>query len=487
MPTSLQQKTFSGVVWGFISNFTLRIFYFAQGIILARLLSPSDYGLVAMVAVFTAVAQLLVDSGFASALIRKHDKTDIDYSTVFDVNVVMSFCMAALLCAFSGVIAKFYNQPLLVKIVCLNAICMFFNSFFAVQGVKMSADLRFKEKNIMGTIVSVIQGLVSIGMAFAGFGVWSLVYPAFIAIPLNLLFYWHYQHWFPGIRFSRKSFNNLFGFGSKLLASGLIDTIYNNIYPIVIGKFFSSKDLGYYARSDGYANLPPTTVSGIISSVAYPILSEIQDDNDRLRNAYRKLLRLSAFILFPIMVGIAVLARPIIIVMITAKWEPCILLLEILCFAHMLRPIHSLNLNLLQVKGRSDLFLRLEIIKKIIGVSILCFTIPMGIVAMCAGSVLSSVLCLAVNTFYTGKMINMGYWKQVRDLVPALLYSLSMGLLVCLAVQPFSSDIAKLAVGIPLGVIYYFGVSYFTKSQDLAYLKVVFENNVVSRFKKGRG
>lgn len=485
MPSTLQQKTFSGVIWGFFSNFSLRLFYFVQGIILARLLSPSDYGLVAMVAVFTAVAQILVDCGFSSALIRKPNRTEIDYSTVFDVNLAVSIIMAVLLCLFSRSISAFYHQPILAKIVCLNALLIFLNSAIAVQGTKMSVDLRFKEKNIMNTIVSIVQGIVAIVMAYTGFGIWSLIFPAFISIPLNLLFYWHYQHWFPGVRFSKKSFKEMFGFGSKLLASGLLDTIYNNIYPIVIGKCFSAKDLGYYARSDGYSNLAPLTVSGIISSVAFPVLSKIQNDNDRLRNAYRKLLRLSAFILFPIMIGLAVIARPLIIVMITEKWESCILLLQILCFGRMLRPIHSLNLNLLQVKGRSDLFLQLEIIKKIIGILILCFTIPLGIVAMCIGSVFTSILCLAVNTYYTGKMINMGYWKQIKDLLPALLYSSCMGIIILFSITLIpSSNVTKLLIGIPIGIVSYLAIAHLTKSEDLTYLKILLKDNMVSRFKK---
>lgn len=484
MPSNLQQKTFSGVVWGFVSNFSMRLFYFVQGVILARILTPSDYGLTAMIAVFTAVGSLLADGGFGAALIRKKDRTDLDYSTVFVVNVGMSFILSITLALCSGAIADFYHQPILQKIVCLNALGMFLWSFVAVQGVKMRADLRFKEINVINMINNITIGLVAIGMAFAGFGIWSLVYPGFIGMPLCGFLYWRAQHWFPGIRFSKRSFKEMFGFGSKLLASGLLDTVYNNIYPIVIGKLFSSRDLGYYTRASGYAQMPSTTVTGILTSVAYPILSKIQDDNERLRNAYRKLLRLSAFLVFPVMVGLSALARPIILVMITAKWEPAIVMLQILCFALMWYPIHALNLNLLQVKGRSDLFLRLEIIKKIIGISIMFIAVPFGILAMCVGSIFSSLICLAINTYYTGKLINMGYWKQMKDLMPSLLYSLSMGAIIIAVTRFIASDVAKLIVGIPLGVVYYFLISYLTKSSDLAYLKVIYHNNIASRFTK---
>ena len=484
MSESLQQKTFSGVVWGFISNFSMQLFSFVQGIIMARILIPSDYGLIAMVGVFSAVAALLVDSGFASALIRKKTKTDIDYSTVFDINVVMSFIITLILCGVSGLIADFYNQPILSKIVCLNALQIFFGSFISVQGVKMSADLRFREKNIAQIVVRVSTGLVGIVMALTGFGIWSLIYPGFLAIPINMAFYWHYQHWFPGIRFSGKSFKELFGFGSKLLASGLLDTIYNNIYPIIIGKLFSAKDLGYYTRATGYSNLPSTTVTGILASVAFPVLCDIQGDNERLQGAYRKLLRLSAFVVFPIMIGLAALARPLILVMITAKWEPSVAYLQILCFALMWYPIHALNLNLLQVKGRSDLFLRLEIIKKIIGVSIIFIASSFGVLAMCVGSVISSLLCLFLNTYYTGKYINLSFWYQMKDLIPSLFYSLSMGGLIWVISLFIPYNGIKLLVCIPLGIAYYFLIAYLTKSSDLAYMKIIIINNVINRFKK---
>lgn len=484
MVESLQQKTFSGVAWGFVNNFATQIFFFIQGIILARILAPSDYGLVAMVAVFTAVSNVLVDSGFGSALIRKKNRTELDYSTVFDVNVCISLLLLIVLCSTSGLIAKFYRQPILAQIVCVNAVIIFLNSFMSIQGVKLTADLKFKQKNIINIVSAFASGITAIIMAFTGFGIWSLIYPNFITIVVNIILYWHFQHWFPGIRFSKESFRELFGFGSKLLASSLLDKIYTNIYPIIIGKCYSSDDLGYYTRASNYSQLPSTTVTGVLSGVAYPVLSDIQDDEERLSNAYRKLLRISAFIVFPVMIGLAALARPLIIVMITDKWEQSVIYLQILCLAMMWYPIHSLNLNLLNVKGRSDLFLKLEIIKKVLGVSILLITVPLGILALCIGSVFSSLISLSINTHYTGKIIHMGFWKQMMDLVPVLAYSLSMGALVWVVTLFIPSYAMKLIVGIPLGAIYYFGIAYITKSSELDYLKIIIENNILSRFKK---
>lgn len=447
---------------------------------------PSDYGLIAMVTVFTAVSRTLVDSGFTSALIRKKDRTDLDYSTVFDVNVCISFILLIILCSTSGLIAKFYGQPILKKIVCLNALIIFLGSFTAVQGTKLSADLKFKEKNIINIISAFANGVIAIIMAFFGFGIWSLIYPNFLTIFINAFLYWYIQHWFPGIKFSKTSFKELFAFGSKLLASGLLDTVYTNIYPIVIGKYFSAKDLGYYTRASGYAQLPSSTVTGILSSVSYPVLSQIQDDEERLRISYRRLLRVSAFIIFPIMIGLAVLAHPVIILMITDKWESCVIYLQVLCLAMMWYPIHSLNLNLLNVKGRSDLFLRLEIIKKCLGVLIIIITVRFGILAMCVGSVFGSIISLLINTHYTGMLIKVSFFRQIMDLSPSLLYSISMGFMVWLVTSFITNDLLKVIIGILVGIVFYFVIAFITKSSDMAYLKIVFYNNVLVRFKNNK-
>lgn len=481
MSDNLQKKTFSGIIWTFSQKFSLEIFGFVQGIILARLLLPSDFGLIAMTAVFFAVSNCFIDSGFGSALIRKPNKNSIDYSTVYVTNVVLTLFFAVLLFACSPLIADFYHQPVLKDIVRANSVLMVMNSFNAVQAIRMRIHLQFKQLSIANVTVDIIVGLTSIAMAFMGYGVWSLIYPRFLRPFLNWAFYWHYQHWHPGLKFSWKIWREYFGFGSKLLASSLLNTIWGNIYPIVIGKKYSSAELGFYSKGSSYAYLPSRTIQQVLHLVSFPVLSTIQDDDERLQAAYRRLIRLSGFVVFPMVMGMAALAKPLIIVMITDKWAQSIPYLQIICFEAMWFPIHALNLNLLTVKGRSDLFLTLEIAKKTISAIVIIITIPFGVLYMCIGSVVSSFLCLFINTYYTGKLINVGYFLQMRDLLPSLLYSFSMCVCVWGVTQIIPSMFMRIVVGIPLGIAYYWGISRLFKSQELDYILMLIKNNIIKR------
>ena len=484
MSDNLQKKTFSGFLWMFSQKFTLEFFYFVQGIILARLLLPSDYGLIAMTGVFFAVSNCFIDSGFSSALIRKVNRTAIDYSTVFVTNVVLTFFFAALLFVCSPLIASFYNEPILTDIVRANSVLMVLSSFNAVQATRMTINLQFKHLSIANVTVSIIVGLTTIALALLDYGVWSLVYPSFLGPFLRWAFYWHYQHWHPGLKFSWKIWREYFGFGSKLLASSLLDTIWKNIYPIIIGKKYSASDLGYFSKGRSYAYLPAMTFQGVLSQVTFPVLSSIQDDDCKLQSVYRRLIRLSGFVIFPIVIGVAALAKPLIILMITEKWAPSISYLQVICFAAMWYPIHALNLNLLKVKGRSDLFLYLEIFKKALSAIVIIITIPFGVFYMCVGSVITSLLCLGVNTFYTGKLIHVGFFTQMRDLLPSLIYTFSMGILVWSVTQMIPSMWLRILVGIPLGIIYYVGISKLMKSQELDYLIVLIKDNILKRYGK---
>ena len=267
--------------------------------------------------------------------------------------------------------------------------------------------------------------------------------------------------------FSWQSFHELFAFGSKLLASGLLETIYRNIYPIVIGKFFSASSLGHYTRAQQFSEFPSSNVTGILQRVTYPILCEIQNDDAHLASIYRRFLKLSAFVIFPLMVGLSSVAKPFINIMLGQQWSFCGQLLQILCFGMMWYPIHAINLNLLQVKGRSDLFLRLEIIKKILGVSVLCITAPFGLIVMCYGSIFNSLVALAINTYYTGKLINVGFFRQMRDLLPTIAICLVMFALILTVNHFIPSDIVKLCTGIAVGVAFYTLSSRVLKFSEL--------------------
>lgn len=476
MAESLQKKTLSGVIWSFTENFMLQIIQFVISILLARILSPNDYGMVGMLSIFMAVSQVLINSGFSNALTRKVDRTEIDFSTVFYFNIVVGIVLYFAIFFSASLIADFYKTPLLEDLTKVIALPLIFNSLCIVQQARLTIKMDFKTLAKVSVTASLVTGISGLVMAYSGFGVWTLVYSSVLGDIVRCLLLWFFAHWHPLWSFSWKSFKGLFSFGSKMLASGLIATTYDNIYPIIIGRLFSAKELGYYTRAYGYATLPSGTVTVLLSRVTFPLLCEIQNDDERLERIYRQLLRLSAFVVFPLMMGFAALAHPVIVAMITDKWEPCVPYLQILCFALMWYPIHALNLNLLQVKGRSDLFLKLEIIKKIVGVSVILITFPFGVLYMCVGSVCSSILCLVINTYYTGKLIHVGFLMQMRDLLPTILYSLSMGALVYGATHFFDSNLLKIAVGMLVGLIYYPLVAYLTKSSELSYLISMIKN-----------
>ena len=477
MPESLKHKTVKGTLWSSLERFSVQGIAFLVMIIMARVLTPEDYGLVAELVIFTAISQSLVDSGFSQALIRKQDRSEIDNSTVFYFNIAVGAVLYLILFLCAPLIARFYNEPILTPMTRLISLSVVINSFVVVQRALLTVKIDFKTQAKASLSASIISGIVGITMTYTGFGVWSIVWYQLTNLSVNVILLWVFSKWRPQWVYSWKSFRELFGFGSKLALSGIIDTLYRNIYLIVIGKVFKASDLGFYTRAHQFAEFPSSNISGIIQRVTYPVLCTIQDDDDRLRDVYRRFLRLSAFVIFPLMIGLAAVAHPFIIIVLKEQWEFTAVLLQIICLSMMWYPIHSINLNLLQVKGRSDLFLKLEIYKKIIGVVILCATIPLGLVAMCWGALLSSILALVINTHYTGKLIQVGFLTQMRDLIPTLTYSLSMGAIVLLVVHLLPTLWSQLFVGIIVGILYFFTVTTLTKSQDLQELKLLFNKN----------
>lgn len=470
MEKTIKKQTLSGVIWGFLENFSLQLFGFIQGVILARLLMPSDYGLIAMTGIFFAVSNTLIDSGFGSAIIRKTDRTEEDYSTVFIVNTAMSLVLTIILCLFSSLIADFYEEPLLREIVCINALQMFMGAFITIQGIRMTIELKFKQKSIINVITTVSSGICSIVMAFLGYGVWSLVYPYFISLTVRAFLFWHYQHWFPRLGFSTKSFQAMFSFGSKLLATSLIDVVSRNIYPFIIGKMYSSSDLGLYGKGESTARLLPETITGVVSGVSYPILSKLQSDTDQLILVYRRMLRVCAYIVFPIMIGLVVLAKPLVIALYTSKWSSCIIFLQIMCVGQMLQPIHSLNLQILQVVGRSDKTLRIEIIKKVLDLICLLAALPFGIIGICIGRSFTSFVNIYTNTYYTKRIINYGIVDQLKDVLPSFLLSIAMGGFIVISTQVSEVIYVKIVMGFLSGVLFYLVLSALFRSSDLKYI-----------------
>ena len=413
MSESLKKKTIKGTLWTGMERFWVQGVQFLVMLVVARILSPKDYGLIGMLAIFIHVSQSLVESGFSQALIRKKDRTELDNNTIFYFNIVMSLFIYALLYLIAPYVASFYNEPLLCPVMRVFSLVVIINSFNIVQRALFSIHLDFKKTAHAAMSSALISGVAAIYMAKKGFGVWTLVYQQIIFGIVSTTVLWYYSTWRPKWVYSWKSFKEMFAFGFNLLISGLIDTVYKNLYTIVIGKVFNATSLGYYSRADHYAQLPASNFNAVFLRVTYPVLCKMQDDENRLRENYRKLLRVSAFVIFPIMCGLAGAAYPSVVMLIGKKWAYASVLLVPICLAKMWYPIHAINLNLLKVKGRSDLFLNLEIIKKILGVIIIFASIPFGLLFMCYSQIVSSLIALSINTYYTGKMIHLGILNDI--------------------------------------------------------------------------
>jgi len=461
LPKNLKQQFTKGILWSAIERFSAQGIQFILGIILARILLPKDYGLIGMLTIFLAVSITFVDSGFAAALVQKKDRDEKDYSTVFYFNILVALVFYLALFFTAPLIANFYNQPLLVSLTRVIGLTVVVNSFAVVQRAKFTINIDFKTQTKASIFSTIISGTTGVYLAYKGYGVWSLVVQALIKSILNVTILWYYSKWLPLEGFHIDRFKRLFSFGSKLLVTGLINTVYNNIYLIIIGKVFSADNLGFYTRAKQLSDFPSSNITGILQSVTFPILSKIQDDEDRLKHTYKKIIKMSALIIFPLMIALAALASPFIRFVLTEKWINIVWMLQLLCFAGMWYPIHALNLNILAVKGRSDLCLRLEIIKKIIITIVLIITIPMGLEAMIIGQIVTSYISLIINTYYTKQIIDYGFLEQMSDLLKILLLSFVMGYIIYITIPHIETDILKLIIGFLEGAIFYIVIAWY--------------------------
>lgn len=476
MASELKKKTVKGLVWNTIQNFTNHGVEFLLMLFMARLLGPKEYGLIGLTTIFIAVSSVFVNSGFSSALIRKKNCTNDDYSTVFIFNLIISVVCYLILFIIAPYVGDFYNEPVLSPVLRVLGLMLITQAFCAVQNTILTKNIDFKKKTKITVSKNIISGLIGLLCAFLGFGVWALVVQSLTASVLMSIMLWSTTEWYPNMNFSRKSFKELFDYGSKLLISSLINTTYGQIYPIVIGKFFSAATLGNFSRARHWADFGSKNLTGILQGVTFPVLAKVQDDDKRLENIYRRMIRTSCFVIFPIMIGMSAVSKPLTLVMIGQKWEFSAYLLQIICFAMMWYPVHALNLNLLQVKGRSDLFLKLEIAKKIMGICILCISVPMGIIAMCYFRILSSFLALIINTYYTGKLINVGFLKQMRDIAPTFMLSMIMWVIVLFTIHYIPNIYIQLSVGIITGATFYLAGSYYLKYPELKEVLVMYKD-----------
>lgn len=465
----LRDKTVSGVKWSAIGRFSTQGIGFLIGLILARLLSPADYGVVGMVGIFFAIAQTFIDSGFGSALIRKNDCTDADYSTAFYFNAVVGLLCCVILSFASPIIADFFNTPILADIVIVMSINMFIGSLSIVQGARLTAAIDFKSQAKISLITTILSGILGIAMAYNGFGVWSLVWQGVFANLLRTVLLLIITKWYPKWQFSKESFRYLFNFGSKILTASLLHTIYANMTTMIIGKYYSARDLGYYSRGESLAALPSTNITGILGSVTYPILSKIQDDDERLIAVYRKYIAITSMVIFFGMSLLAALAEPLVITLLTDKWTNSVIFLQVFCFALMFDHLCQLNLNILYVKGRSDLVLKLEMVKKTISIAMIITSIPFGVLAICISRAIYTQIAIVINTYYTGKLYGLGYFAQVGDFIKYLFFSLVSVLPAYLFSFTEYHSIIVLVVGTLIACVIY----WLLVRQDAYFVEIV--------------
>ena len=470
---SLKKQAVSGMIWTYSQQFGSQFLTFLVSLVLARLLLPEEFGLIGMLAIFIGIGTALFDGGLTSSLIRSQDLDEEDYSTVFYFNLVCSIILYLLLFVAAPFIAQFYEQPVLIDVTRVYGLTFIIAAFGTVQNTILTRELQFKKQALITFPAMVLSGIVGIVMAYMGFGVWSLVISALVNAFLVSLFLWLSAAWYPKLLFNKIKFHEHFHYGYKLTLSGVLDIIFTNIYQIIIGKFYSVAQVGYYTRANSLMMLPVGNISGALNRVIFPVFSKVQDDVPRLRSVYKQVMQLVLFIVTPLMMVFAILAKPLTIFLFTEKWLPMVPIFQIICLSGVLYPIHLYNLIVLQVKGRSDLFLKLEVIKKVMVTVVLVITLYFGFYALLWGQLFCSILALFINTHYAGKMLNYSMFSQLKDITPIFVFSIVMGCVIYALhyLLQEQSNFLQLAVCSLCGGIVYIALAWLFKFDSITDIK----------------
>ncbi len=478
---SLKQKAVKGLFWSTVENFSAKGIQFVLGIILARILLPEDYGLIGMIMIFLAISAVFIESGFSKALIQKKDRDEKDFSTVFFFNIAISVVFYLILFLTAPLIANFYNQDILISIVRVIGLLIIINSFGVVQRTKFTINIDFKTQTKASTTSIVVSGLIGIYMAYAGYGVWALVFQALSKALINVTILWILSKWMPRDGFHMERFKALFSFGSKLLVAKLLDSIFKNIYLIVIGRFFSVAELGYYTRAKQLNDFPSANLTSILQRVTFPLLSTMQDDTRRLKENYRIIIRMSSMVVFPLMVGLAAAARPLIIVLLTEKWIESVWMLQLLCFTGLLYPLHALNINVLNVIGRSDLTLRLSVLKKLVHIPVIIVGVIYGIKVMLIGMIFSNIIGFFLNSYWTKRLIDFSSWQQLKEVMPSFMISVGVGVLLVLFESICDLSPIMMLIGqTVIGMVFVIVISELLKLEEYVLLKGIISKQLKS-------
>lgn len=459
--------------WIFLERFGTQLIQFFIQILLARVLLPEDFGLVAMISIVISLGQSLNDSGMTQSIIRSKSVTDTDYSTVFYANIVFSLCIYLIIYFTAPLVASFYGYQSLTSIVRTLSLKIIIQAIFAIQVARLTKSMDFKRQFIVQLPSLIVSGVAGVILAFKGFGVWSLVYMTLIQVSLVAIQYWFRSDWKPHFQFDIGSFKGHFSFGYKLALSGMLNVLFSNLYNVIIGKYFSATQLGYYNRAFSLRQLPIQNISATMNKLTLPIFAEIQDDNKKLKLAYSKVIQVVFFATTPLLVFGMVLAEPLILVLLTEKWIKAVPFFQLLCISGLTYPLSSYNLNILKVKGRSDLFLKVEIIKKVIQIVGVALVIPFGIMPLLWFQAIFALLAFGINSYYSGKMISLKLLDQLRSVAPIFFIALSIGVLVFMVdtslLQNTITSIVRLIFLSIISVCSYIFLSYFFKVNALFY------------------
>lgn len=453
-------------MWSAIDNVAQFGVQFIVSIVLARLLSPDDYGLIGIITIFTTVCTAIINGGFSSALIRTQKPTDEDYNTAFICNLLMSILLYAIVFFCSPLIADFFNRQELVALTRVSSFTMIIGALAIVQQTRLTKRIDFKTQTKITLIASILSGIVGIALALMDFGVWALVVQGIVSQMLRTVLLWFFNHWAPSIRFSKDSFNRLFGFGWKMMASGILDSLWTQLYQVIVGKFYSPATLGQYTRAKQFSTMFSSNLSGVIQRVTYPVLSDIQNEKERMIAAYRRIIKTTMFMTFALMFALGAVSEPLLYCLIGPKWHEAATYLPLICLVGSLYPLHAINLNMLQVQGRSDLFLGLEIVKKIIGLVPLFIGAFVGIFPMLYTTVITNIIAYFLNSYFSGKLLGYSSWMQIRDIAPSFAISMTMAIVVyILKYLPISNWII-LPIQIVVGIFVFFILCKITKVEE---------------------
>lgn len=463
---SLKEKTVKGTIWSFANAIGGQGVTFIVGLVLARLLSPEEYGLIGIITIFISVFNCLIDSGISNALIRKNDANEEDYNTAFFANLAFSIFFFVVMYAIAPLIASFFNRPILSSLTRVMSIVVVINAVRLVHSALLIKNVDFKTNTYCSLTSGISSGVIGIGMALQNYGIWSLVGQQISRQLINTCCLWYFARWKPKIQFSYSRFIDLWSFGWKLMVSSLLNTCWNQIYQVVIGKCYTPATLGLYTRALQFVSICSDNLNQVLQSVSYPVLCKLQDNKDSLRQGYRRFIKMSMAITFPLMLGLASCGKSLILITIGPKWLVCVPFLQVLCLLYLLYPLHSINLNMLQVLGRSDLFLKLEVIKKCVAVIPILIGVFYDIMPMLYSSIVASVISLFINTYYSKLLLNYGVKEQIVDIYPSLVIAIVMAVVIFPIQYLPINNIIILCVQILFGGFCYFLLSrFFNKEQ----------------------